>query len=233
MVPGEAEICAYCGIRAATERDHVPPKTLFPTPRPSNLVTVPVCGPCHEPTSLDDEFFRNILVMEKKTEDHPVADQVLDDALRGIQRPKSAGLRASLLISLTEVERRSPTGLYLGRETTFKFGRARVDGVVSRIVSGLFYHHSRERLAPTHTVTSLYEGGIQGEAPESLRTALAALSQSEPYDIGERVFSYRKVAIEEDRKCSVWLLEFYESMRWLAVTMPARTDTQQLDPIKP
>jgi len=53
--------CIHCGI-VATEvaeinRDHVPSKSLLKTPYPTNLPRVPVCKPCNEGFSLDEEYF--------------------------------------------------------------------------------------------------------------------------------------------------------------------------------
>jgi 5-methylcytosine-specific restriction endonuclease McrA len=54
--------CAYCGDVGIITRDHVPPKGIFPKPRPANLITVPACSKCHsQQTSRDDEYFRNTL----------------------------------------------------------------------------------------------------------------------------------------------------------------------------
>jgi 5-methylcytosine-specific restriction endonuclease McrA len=50
--------CAYCGSPTDLTRDHVPPKNLFPLPKPVNLITVPACKKCHSETSQDDEYFR-------------------------------------------------------------------------------------------------------------------------------------------------------------------------------
>lgn len=49
--------CYLCGGSAGT-RDHIPPKGLFPRPRPSNLHTLPCCEGCNNRASGDDEYFR-------------------------------------------------------------------------------------------------------------------------------------------------------------------------------
>src|SRR5437016_4846066 len=51
-------ICYLCRKRPGTTRDHVPPKNLFPRPRPSSLVTVPCCEKCNNRFSKHDEYFR-------------------------------------------------------------------------------------------------------------------------------------------------------------------------------
>ena len=38
--------------------EHVPPKSLFPKPRPSNLITVPSCESCNVRFAQDEVLFR-------------------------------------------------------------------------------------------------------------------------------------------------------------------------------
>jgi hypothetical protein len=50
--------CVLCGKTLRVTREHVPPKNLFLAPRPTNTITVPVCGPCNHGYHRDDEYFR-------------------------------------------------------------------------------------------------------------------------------------------------------------------------------
>ena len=49
--------CVYCGSEENITREHIPPKALFPPPKPSNLITVPACNTCNGKKSIDDEYF--------------------------------------------------------------------------------------------------------------------------------------------------------------------------------
>jgi hypothetical protein len=62
--------CIYCGINEANERDHIPPKSFFPEPRPSNLITVPSCSKCNRDYGKIDEIVRNLLTSFDTTEVH-------------------------------------------------------------------------------------------------------------------------------------------------------------------
>ena len=42
-----AETCAYCGTALATTRDHIPPKSIFPSPRAADLITIPSGVSCY------------------------------------------------------------------------------------------------------------------------------------------------------------------------------------------
>jgi len=50
--------CYLCGSTENLTKDHIPPKNLFPSPKPTNLVTIWCCRKCNEKFSLIDESFR-------------------------------------------------------------------------------------------------------------------------------------------------------------------------------
>eukprot|EP01034_Spumella_vulgaris_P018529 gene18529-23674_t len=52
--------CYLCSVEVDPTRfrDHIPPKAFFPSPRPSNLITVPCCPRCNSEASLDDDAFK-------------------------------------------------------------------------------------------------------------------------------------------------------------------------------
>src|SRR5258708_2493605 len=53
--------CAYCGEWRELTRDHVPSRSLFSKPRPSDLITVPSCFSCNNGVSKDDEYFNIVM----------------------------------------------------------------------------------------------------------------------------------------------------------------------------
>lgn len=50
--------CYICGSTESLTKDHIPPKNLFPSPVPTNLVTVSCCKKCNGEYTLIDESFR-------------------------------------------------------------------------------------------------------------------------------------------------------------------------------
>tara|TARA_R110000850_G_scaffold83838_3_gene179908 strand:+ start:699 stop:1409 length:711 start_codon:yes stop_codon:yes gene_type:complete len=54
----ENKSCFLCGSEGDITREHIPPKCLFPKPRPNNLLTVPCCFNCNNTASQDDEYLR-------------------------------------------------------------------------------------------------------------------------------------------------------------------------------
>jgi hypothetical protein len=47
--------CYLCGAQERLTRDHIPPRNLFPQPRPTNLITVDCCEVCNNGMNLSDE----------------------------------------------------------------------------------------------------------------------------------------------------------------------------------
>lgn len=57
-------MCSYCGIRAATDKEHVFPRNLYPQSKNNSTVqrlTIPSCNICNSGWSDDEVHFRNIL----------------------------------------------------------------------------------------------------------------------------------------------------------------------------
>lgn len=50
--------CYLCSSVENLTKDHIPPKNLFPSPKPTNLITVSCCKKCNERFGLIDESFR-------------------------------------------------------------------------------------------------------------------------------------------------------------------------------
>lgn len=79
--------CPYCRKQLRhcdSERDHIPPKGLFPSPRPSNLLTIRCCPECHDSLSLGDEPLKAMGGFGVFRNDD--AFQLIDGVYRGLDR---------------------------------------------------------------------------------------------------------------------------------------------------
>ncbi len=141
----------YCGIAQATTRDHIPPKCIFPKPRPA-LITVPACRPCNETCSKDDVYFRDLLVASKNLKNDANASQVRDTVARSLQRREQGGLASYIRDSFVDVNVHSPGGIYLHKGVGIRADVARLQSVLKRIVRGLFWHETGSRLPPGYRV---------------------------------------------------------------------------------
>src|SRR5262245_822652 len=96
MANAERNPCVYCGKLRKLTRDHIPPKNLFPRPRP-RLITVPCCTPCNEEASKDDEYFRLMVAIRQDTGDHPEVKKLLPTIYRSLERRAQFGFTNALL----------------------------------------------------------------------------------------------------------------------------------------
>ena len=73
--------CVYCGTNVATTKDHVLPECLFLPPLPNNLIRVPACQPCNLKLSQDQDYLRDYLITDARTEWHPTARALMAGSL--------------------------------------------------------------------------------------------------------------------------------------------------------
>lgn len=137
-----ADYCIYCGKEKAEEKDHVPPKCFFSTPRPTNLLTVPSCSRCNREYGKDDERVRNLLVSLNTTENHnAIRTQLAGKRDRSYTRGKGSNLEF-MLSSMKLKDVYSPSGAHLGQAYAFDFDKPIMNRFMSRMVRGLLFHHN-------------------------------------------------------------------------------------------
>lgn len=208
--------CIYCRVRPADTRDHVPPESLFPRPRPSDLITVPCCRACNASFGQDDEYFRDVTTLRADVADHPAASQILPIVQRSFARPRGRAKLAALLATVTEVNLKSPAGLFLGRGATYEIDFGRVDRFLTRTVRGLFYHEQRQPL-PSDTRISVALGFAEKTA---LQESVAPMIAGRPVVTkGAGVFRYVWNHVEGDTTATAWVLEFFDRVAFAAITL--------------
>ena len=173
--------CYLCGAPATT-RDHIPPLGVFPEPRPTDLITVPACCACNRDSSLHDQYFR--VVVAAGSSDSPQSTALLHQRIIPRMR-KTPALIVDFMSSIRRVDVHSAGGIYLGRAPAFPFNRFRIQVVIDKIVRGLFFKHTKRRLATDYVVADFhYNPPIQA----SLQNAITRLPL---FTVGDgSVFSY-------------------------------------------
>lgn len=217
--------CVHCGKRRRLTDDHVPPALLFPRPRPSDLITVPACRECNGGASGDDEYFRWAITARHDVGDLPEVQQVTPAVLRGLARPQARGFLESVFQSITGVEVKSPAGLYLGTVPGYMVSLRRLDKVVCRTITGLFYREFGRRLPNGYEATAYIEDGLRRVDPaslEQLRRWCSIVQGRPPKTIGGSVFSYWFQSAEGDRHTTFWVLLFYQKVGFVGMTAPTR-----------
>lgn len=215
------ELCVYCNLRRGTTRDHVPARSLFPPPRPHNLITVPCCEPCRRATTLDDEYIKFILLMRWEAEESESARACRPGLYRSLDRPEAAGFLGLILANTREVNVLTPAGLHLGRKATHIVDHLRVERVIGRTVWALFFHHFKMRL-PADCVAAVWDVARLQDIGrlEQVARVVAPLKHSEEHVIGGDVFAYRFLSASEQPTTSAWLLTFYGAVEFVVLTVP-------------
>ena len=199
--------CAYCGERRELTRDHIPPKCVFGSPRPSNLITVPSCRPCNHQLSKDDEYFRLVLTLGIDSAKFPKESSESVRAIKSLSRPESLGFAHKLQRN------------YMLHPARIAVDETRVKTVLHRITRGLFYHHKLERLPPTIRFECRLidvTGDISALGREIITGLRGNLST-----IGEGAFRYAcnfEPWRDPDPYGTTWLMQFYDHRTFFCMT---------------
>lgn len=206
-------LCIYCGEREARTKDHVTPKCFFPTPRPSNLITVPCCEVCNTKYGKDDERVRNILTSLATTEDHhAVKEQIAEKRDRSYTRVKGISNFQDIVESIEIVARYTHCGIYLGKAPAFNLDQPTMDRFVERIARALLYQEN----AMEHTACDFEWKMAPDDATLNRMPPVfkAVLRCGKPKEIGEGVFSYVGYYFT-GKAASLWVLNFYGGIEFM------------------
>jgi hypothetical protein len=210
-VPQANTACIYCGATDNLTSDHVPPRNLFPRPRPSNLITVPACKRCNKGFEQDDEYFRIAVVVPADPARDPVAARLWSEkVVRGTLK-RSPALRSAIIRTLTRLDVTTPAGLYLGTASTIRLNRKRVDRTIRRIVTALHWRHYGHVPNPgvKFTITMGPDPKRPGVAEHVARDLLGGKMWSV---IGPGLFRYAYNRVKENPDWGAWLLAFHSTV---------------------
>lgn len=229
-MPGEFEdFCVYCGSKDNLSDDHIPPRGIFPKPRPDGLITVRACKTCNGGASKDDEYFRMMLCLSQDSGDSPEAQKNWAPIFHSLERPEAQGMKKSFLGSIRPVQAMTWGGIHLGRKMGFTVKFDRISHVIERTVRGLYFHEQRQRLPEGHEVGVYCDEGLIRLPPVMLarfkEKIILPLSTVASRVIGQGVFHYRFL-LAEDGPASAWALTFFERKTFLAITVPGATKAQ-------
>ena len=215
--------CVCCGRDGELTDDHIPPKNLFPKPRPNNLIRVPCCYSCNNTASKDDEYLRLNITSREDTPISPGAKEVYRTTMRGLERPDRPGLKNDLLSRTYVNAKYSDGGVYLGRVMKYDIDAQRMK-VAKRIVKGLFYHELGRRLSDEYFAFAISPSEIV-EASQDLHIVAGQLEEQSERPVGNGdVFTYRYRTLDKDSNVSQWLLVFYRRTAFFGFTVPNRPE---------
>jgi len=204
--------CIYCGTKAALTKDHVPPKSFFPKPRPANLITVPSCEKCNRNYGKDDERVRNIITSIDTTENHPaIQQQISKKRERSYSRIEGWSNVQHLLTSIRMADRYSVGGIHLGKAPAFNLDQETIDRFIERMTRALLFCENGiiyTRLEIKWKISP----NIDEVPPEVISFFL----KGQVEEIGDGVFTYVRYYIPGGVN-SLWLMNFYEGFELMSI----------------
>ena len=212
--------CIYCGTDKNMTDDHVPPKLLFPEPRPSDLFTVPSCRKCNASFQKDDEYFRGMLASCESVYYDKNASKVNKKFLSGLNRPEAKGFKRSFQDSIRMIDLVSDGGIYVGKTPALLVDVERFKATAERITRGLFYK-IRGYSIPEGYQTDLFLKHGYFQLSEEFFNAFVPYWQ--PLDsIGNDIFKYRYAAcIDSDVNMGL-IFTFYDKLFFHIIISPIK-----------
>jgi len=115
----------------------------------------------------------------------------------------------------------------VGPGATLDVDLARLDRVVARVTRALFWHHYGRRLPDGILMRVFSEGGLRDLHDADRAKVLATVipvQRNPPQSIGRGVLRYWHAVVPGQEYATAWVLEFYGDVRFLALTLPNRSD---------
>ena len=200
MSRDRADICGYCGSPWPTTRDHIPPKGIFPTPRPADLITVPSCASCNQGASVSDEIFRAYLSLHVGVDTAPTS-LLWEQTLRGVRRNRL--LHRRLRDDAEPVWLTTPSDVIHGRGYRGRWDSDAHDRTIERMIRGLYFHHYHEVLGTRVRVKAHWFRKLDPEL-------LEATAECEQRSVGGGQLVYRFGRASDHPLHSIWLFEFHK-----------------------
>jgi hypothetical protein len=204
-------LCAICGERDGTTRDHVPPKAIFPKPRPNNLVTVPACLECNNGASDNDDLFKVFLSLQAAGNNEIARRLFQEKTVRTLKRNQS--LLTLILEEAKELQIINNQG-NIETRTGVLWNSAAHDAVMERTIRGLYFHHSG---SPIPIDTNLAVQWLHG-VPEEILPSLHLFNE---VVLGDNQVTYKYIIYGDDPRHSLWLFDFYGAHWASGHTSPA------------
>src|SRR5688572_21764651 len=109
----QPKLCAYCGAPSST-RDHVSPEGIFDV-LDLHMITVRACFNCNQEKKRYDEMLRDVLAVDQRTQDHPLAKAKFWGEFYRATKDHQSELARRIVWDSQDFEVITPAGLYLGQ----------------------------------------------------------------------------------------------------------------------
>lgn len=208
-------VCAYCGAQGSVTEDHVVPQGLFGKPRPNDIPKVPACPTCNNKVkSADDNYVRDILAIDMRHADHPVAQANIEKLRRSARAGHSTLAKAISQAQLTEFY--SPGGIYMGKAYQVPIDEKRLRRFMITLARGLYFYHSHQTLPDDE----LYYVNLWLDLDRAAFLVNGFLEANSPHFlVGDgSTFEYLYNISPDDPLKSFWMFNFYRHSIWTVGT---------------
>ena len=213
-MPSDAtDKCFLCGATENLTRDHIPPKGLFPKPRPSNLYTVPCCGPCNNGASNEDEYLR--MAASSLINAHPTGKVAFERVVESTIQKRRIGKHIDALRHNVEpIILRTPDGDI----------DARLHGFDASLICRCLVRITKGFLAATHPDLETTKHDFEIMHIDQFRTECLATSgltkHFTKWSVGDGVYTHFRAVSAENQASGMMTHVFYGAAVWMVRYQP-------------
>jgi hypothetical protein len=208
----QGKMCIYCNNRVADTIDHIPPKSIFSKPLPSNLITVPCCKQCNDGFALDDEYFMVILALIEDTSKNTYKYKLFEKLQRMKLREESRSLLQYIEKSFEAKIKISKEGLILLNQPGLNVDQKRIRNTVNRIINGLVYKETGFTAIEVISIFTTDYNRLTSEMSKQLIDVIELLRYGDLVKIGDgKIFGYKVAYPKSCPEVSGWILSFFET----------------------
>jgi hypothetical protein len=208
------EICCLCGLKMAETRDHLFPKCLFNTPRPTNLPTIPACKECNQKLSKDEEDFR-VFLAAGMAHENPAGKRIWVEKIRPDLQGKRKGLKNRISSSVKKVPLISQSGDTIGFIPILEINRGVVNRVLIKIAKGLYYLDVKMMLPDEVEILV----GYYDENPKIIAPPLDdVIKNAKKIELGNGEVTYWRNIVKDKPEESLTWIRFYKDKIFLICT---------------
>lgn len=199
----EIKWCYLCRTMEDLTSDHLPPRNLFPKPRPSNLITVPCCKSCNGGFSKLDEQVRVFLSMPLNASE--TGKNVRREKVFGGSLKKSPALRNQMARSLVKRTFMTPHGPVILHQITMD--HVVLDPFFTRLTKGLLatFYPDVDYFGQRFEVTQINQFTTQHPGFKAVTSTLTADQR------GDGVFRFWHRVAHKERNAGMWVYQFYDA----------------------
>ena len=194
-----SETCVICGKNPATTRDHIPPKGIFPKPRPSDLITVPACRACNKSTSDLDEVFKVFIGFAGGH--GPEGERMFkEQTAHTLQH--NLRFKGEISNTLRDVWVKTPKGIILSKKPAVLLNSKAHDQIIEKTIRGLHFHHTGNVLGEQADISVNWHYFLTEKVYKMSMNWMTGV-------VGNGQFIYKFFTLPEEPLASVWIFQFF------------------------